>query len=95
MAPHASEARQLLERLKTNPGIVAILGSRELVVRTLGEVDPVDDRIMQMMQLEGGECLLGYNTNCGSGSTGRSEQTILESSFFLYRVLILMNAPIH
>ena len=62
-APHASEARRLLERLKTNPGIVTILGSRELVVRTLGEVDPVDDRIMQMMQLEGGECLLGYITN--------------------------------
>ena len=71
--PHASEVRQLLERLKTNPGIVAILRSRELVVGTLGEIDPVDDRIMQMMQLEGGENLLGYNTNCGLGSTRRSE----------------------
>ena len=82
MAPHASEARQLLERLKTNPGIVVILRSRELVVGTLGEMDPVDDRIMQMMQLEGGECLLGYNTNSGLGSARRSERTILESSFF-------------
>jgi len=73
----------MLEQLKTNPGIVAILRSRELVVRTLGEMDPVDDRITQMMQLEGGECLLGYNTNRGLGSTRRSERTILESSFFL------------
>ena len=69
MAPHTSEARWLLEQLKTNPGIVAILRSRELVVGTLGEMDPVDDRIMQMMQLEGGECLLGYNTNRGLGPT--------------------------
>ena len=82
-APHASEARRLLERLKTSPGIVVILRSRELVVGTLGEMDPVDDRIMQMMQLEGGECLLGYNTNRGLRSTRRSERMILESSFFL------------
>ncbi len=59
----------MLERLKTNPGIVAIMRSRELVIGTLGEMDPVDDRITQMMQLEGGECLLGYNTNRGLGST--------------------------
>jgi hypothetical protein len=68
-APHASKARRMLERLKTNPGIVAIMRSRELVIGTLGEMDPVDDRITQMMQLEGGECLLGYNTNRGLGST--------------------------
>ena len=82
-APHASEAWWLLERLKTNPGIVAILRSRELLVGTLGKLDLVDDRIMQIMQLEGGECLLGYYTNRGLGSTRRSERTILESSFFL------------
>jgi hypothetical protein len=63
--PHAFEARRLLERLSTDPGIVAILRSRELVVGTLGEMDPVDDRIMQKMQQEGGGCLLGYNTNRG------------------------------
>jgi hypothetical protein len=26
-------------------------------------MDTDDDRIMQRMQIEGGECLLGYNTN--------------------------------
>jgi len=82
-APHAFEARQLLEQLKTNPGIVAILRSRELIVGTLGEMDPVDDRIMQMMQLKGGECLLGYNTNHGLRSTRSSERTIQESWFFI------------
>jgi len=85
-APHASETRQLLEQLKTNPGIVMILRSRELIVGTLGEMDLVDDRIMQMMQLEGGECLLGYNTNRGLRSTRRSERMILESSFFLFNI---------
>jgi hypothetical protein len=63
--PHAFEARRLLERLATDPGIVSILKSRELVVGTLGEMDPIDDRIMQKMQAEGGGCLLGYNTNRG------------------------------
>ena len=80
--PHASEARRLLEQLKTNPGIVAILRSRELVVGTLGEMDPVDNRIMQMMQLEGEECLLGYNTSHGLRSTQSSEWMILLSHGF-------------
>ena len=62
--PHAFEARRLLERLATDPGIVQILTSRELVVGTLGEMDPIDDRIMQKTQQHGG-CLLGYNTNHG------------------------------
>ena len=65
---------------------------------TLGEIDPIDDRIMQRMQLEGGECLLGYNLNRGLRSTRSSERTILLSHHFfivLYRVIILMNAPIH
>lgn len=62
--PHAFEARRLLERLATDPGVVAILTSRELVVGTLGEMDPIDDRLMQKKQQEGA-CLLGYNTNHG------------------------------
>lgn len=62
--PHAFEARRLLERLSTDPGIVAIITSRELVVGTLGEIDPIDDRLMQKKQQEGA-CLLGYNTNHG------------------------------
>ena len=87
--PHAFEARRLLERLAGDPGIIAILTSRELVVGTLGEfstfgcniadqyvhrfdnlstiigeMDPIDDRLMQKKQQEGA-CLLGYNTNHG------------------------------
>ena len=62
--PHAFQARKLLEQLATDPGMVAILKSRELVVGTLGEMDPIDDRLMQKKQQEGA-CLLGYNTNHG------------------------------
>ena len=67
--PHAFEARRLLERLSNDPGIVAILRSRELVVGTLGEMDPVDDRIMQKMQQGGGGGASGGTTliaACGS-----------------------------
>lgn len=62
--PHDFEARRLLEKLSADPGIVAIMVERELVVNTLGEMDPVDDRLMQKKQQEGA-CLLGYNTNQG------------------------------
>ena len=62
--PHAFAARQLLQRLATDPGVIAILQERQLVVGTLGEMDPVDDRLMQTKQQEGA-CLLGYNTNRG------------------------------
>lgn len=62
--PHAFQAMQLLEKMATDPGIVAILKERELVVGTLGEMDPIDDRIMQKTESHGG-CLLGYNTNRG------------------------------
>jgi len=60
-------AMELLEKLSTDPGIIAIMRERELVVGTLGEMDPIDDRIMQKMQQEHGDnsCLLGYNTNRG------------------------------
>ena len=63
-APHAFEARRLLERLATDPGIIALLIKRQLVVGTLGEIDPIDDRLMQSKASEGA-CLLGYNTNHG------------------------------
>jgi len=62
--PHAFHAMKLLEKLSTDPGIVAIMKERELVVGTLGEIDPIDDRIMQKAESHGG-CLLGYNTNRG------------------------------
>ncbi|KAL7534921.1 hypothetical protein ACHAXR_008883 [Thalassiosira sp. AJA248-18] len=62
--PHAFTARKLLEQLATDPGVVSILTSRELIVGTLGEMDPIDDRLMQKKQQEGA-CLLGYNTNHG------------------------------
>jgi hypothetical protein len=63
--PHAFEAMQLLERLATDPGVVAIMEERELVVGTLGEMDPIDDRLKQKHQAKG-SCLLGYNTNAGA-----------------------------
>jgi len=63
--PHAFAAMKLLEKLATDPGVKAVLLERELVVGTLGEMDPIDDRIMQKTQEKGG-CLLGYNTNGGA-----------------------------
>jgi hypothetical protein len=62
--PHDYVALRLLQKLSTDPGIVAIMVERELVVNTLGEMDPIDDRLMQKKQQEGA-CLLGYNTNQG------------------------------
>merc|ERR1719319_924258 len=38
---------------------------RRLVVNTLAEMDPVDDRIAQNLEAHGNSCLLGYNTNRG------------------------------
>ena len=63
--PHSFRARALLEQLATDPGIVAIMKDRELVVNTLGEMDPIDDRIMEKQESQNGGCLLGYNTNRG------------------------------
>ena len=63
--PHEFEARNLLMKLATDPGIVAIMKDRELIVGTLGEMDPIDDRLMQQEQQQG-VCLLGYNTNGGT-----------------------------
>lgn len=63
--PHDFEALHLLEKLATDPGIVAVLKERKLVVGTLGEMDPIDDRLMQKKQQQGA-CLLGYNTNAGA-----------------------------
>lgn len=62
--PHAFEARRLLEKLACDPGVQAIMKSRELVVGSLGEMDPIDDRLMKEKEREGGR-LLGYNTNMG------------------------------
>ncbi|KAG7338583.1 WLM domain containing protein [Nitzschia inconspicua] len=65
--PHAFEAMKLLEKLATDPGVVAVMKERELVVGTLGEMDPIDDRLMRKTQQErAGGCLLGYNTNGGA-----------------------------
>lgn len=62
--PHDFAARALLERLAEDPGIVAVLKTRQLIVGTLGEMDPIDDRLMHQKQQDGA-CLLGYNTNAG------------------------------
>jgi WLM domain len=64
--PHDFAALNLLEQLATDPGMVAILQERELVVTMLGEMDPIDDRLMQKTQQQKGMCLLGYNTNAGA-----------------------------
>lgn len=63
-SPHPFRAKALLDKLATDPGVKAVMISRELVVNTLGEMDPIDDRIMQKQEAHGG-CLLGYNTNHG------------------------------
>jgi hypothetical protein len=63
--PHAFQAMELLDKLASDPGIVAIMVERELVVGTLGEMDPIDDRLKQKHDAKG-SCLLGYNTNGGA-----------------------------
>lgn len=63
--PHAFQAMELLEKMANDPGVVAVMKERELVVGTLGEMDPIDDRIMQKTEQHGNGCLLGYNTNRG------------------------------
>jgi WLM domain len=63
--PHDFAARNLLRKLATDPGIVAVVRDREIVVGTLGEMDPIDDRLMQQKKRQG-ICLLGYNTNGGT-----------------------------
>jgi hypothetical protein len=63
--PHDFEAMRLLQKMATDPGIVAIMKERELVVGTLGEMDPIDDRLMRKKRQDGA-CLLGYNTNGGA-----------------------------
>jgi hypothetical protein len=62
--PHSFAAQRLLEKLATDPGVIAVMKERELVVNTLGEMDPIDDRLMQKHEKDG-SCLLGYNTNHG------------------------------
>jgi len=64
MVPHQFEARRMLEKLSLDPGIQVAMKERELVVNTLGEMDPVDDRLAQKKEAHGA-CLLGYNTNHG------------------------------
>eukprot|EP00934_Nitzschia_sp_Nitz4_P006761 Nitzschia sp. Nitz4//scaffold91_size79674//44415//45608//NITZ4_005371-RA/size79674-processed-gene-0.108-mRNA-1//-1//CDS//3329560112//6751//frame0 len=65
--PHYFQAMELLEKLSTDPGVVAVLQERELVVGTLGEMDPRNDVLEKKMKAGGssGACLLGYNTNGG------------------------------
>ena len=63
--PHAFKAIEILEKLATDPGVVSIMLERKLVVGTLGEMDPIDDRLMKKTAGHGG-CLLGYNTNMGT-----------------------------
>ena len=65
-SPHSFDARRLLNKLANDPGLVAIMKERELVVNYLGEMDPIEDRIMQKHQeAHPNGVLLGYNTNRG------------------------------
>jgi len=43
--PHAFETNNLLQKLATDPEIVFVLIERELIVGTLAELDPIDDRL--------------------------------------------------
>ena len=54
---HAFKACVLLERIIINPGIMAIMVERELVVRVLGEMDPIKDWIKQQMEKGGGQVM--------------------------------------
>jgi WLM domain len=88
--PHAFVALAMLEKLANDPGIVAVMKSRQLVVNTLGEMDPIDDRIMQKKHQEshhGNSCLLGYNTNRGLRIDVRL-RTFDLSSFLPYPQLV-------
>ena len=86
--PHDYEALRLLEKLSTDPGIKAIMRERELVVNTLGEMDPIDDRLMQKKQQEGAFCLLGYNTNQGLRIDVKLRPDDLGEGFIPYDLLV-------
>lgn len=65
--PHSFAARNYLSKLACDPGMRYIMIERELVVNALGEMDPIDDRLMMKLHREshGASSLLGYNTNHG------------------------------
>eukprot|EP00239_Pterosperma_sp_CCMP1384_P004783 CAMPEP_0197855132 /NCGR_PEP_ID=MMETSP1438-20131217/26037_1 /TAXON_ID=1461541 /ORGANISM="Pterosperma sp., Strain CCMP1384" /LENGTH=388 /DNA_ID=CAMNT_0043470123 /DNA_START=254 /DNA_END=1420 /DNA_ORIENTATION=+ len=84
--PHDFEASRLLKKLATDPGVVAVMVERELVCTTLGEMDPIDDRLMQKKKEEGG-CLLGYNTNRGLRIDIKLRPDTLEG-FYPYNFLV-------
>lgn len=62
--PHPFAAKQLLNILATDPGIIAVMVSRSFVVGLLEEMDP-DDKYAAIQSKERGGCLLGYNQNGG------------------------------
>eukprot|EP00522_Entomoneis_paludosa_P010467 CAMPEP_0172447614 /NCGR_PEP_ID=MMETSP1065-20121228/6890_1 /TAXON_ID=265537 /ORGANISM="Amphiprora paludosa, Strain CCMP125" /LENGTH=406 /DNA_ID=CAMNT_0013198963 /DNA_START=83 /DNA_END=1303 /DNA_ORIENTATION=- len=85
--PHAFAAQQLLTQMATDPGIVAIMRERQLVVNALREMDPIDDRLMQKKQ-HGGSAVLGYNTNRGLEIHVRLRAFDLTKGFLPYPQLI-------
>lgn len=76
--PHAFEARKLLLKLATDPGIVSIMEERQWVVGTLAEMDPIDDRLKEKIEGSGHTRLLGYNTNSGMRIDLRLRTTSLD-----------------
>jgi len=63
--PPAPPSPRACAELASDPGVLHILQQREWVVGTLGEMDPLDDRLAQKTHSQG-KCLLGYNTNHGA-----------------------------
>jgi len=86
--PHSFQALALLEKLSADPGVVTVMVERELVVNTLGEMDPIDDRIKQKIEQHGSSCLLGYNTNHGLRIDVRLRVGNLNDGFLPYEQIV-------
>lgn len=68
VVPHRFDAEKLLQKLATDPGIIAIMTERRYQVGRLCEMDPQDDKLQKKQQSEeggGAACTLGYNQNAG------------------------------
>jgi len=85
--PHSFRALDLLKRIATDPGVVAVMTARELLVNTLGEMDPIDDQLKHKKEKDGG-CLLGYNSNHGLRIDLLLRKKNLEQGFLPYKEIV-------